>query len=480
MGYVNYNKISKIGYRLNGEHARTVALFSEAAINGDSLEVVIREQNDSCSYSNYLRRELKRIRDLAGIKYLYTIHFDNGKYFYVIEGGDKSASDYSHLGSKADYNEQDLVFVDSCYQHGKVMNSAVYFQDVYGWLVSGYAPIYNSKHQVVAMVGADVDASTVKTEIAGFLWMTIFGGMGILIVAVIFIYYFISRSVRLVGELSAVTKKVASGDLTVLPVEESNDELGELASSVNQMVVHLRDIVSSIDGKTDHFVNESSQVKQLSQQIAGDANNQASLATNVSRSMGEMDSAANMNTDNANSAESIGVEVTSALKAVVAASLESLESIHQIATRISVVGEISRQTNILALNAAIEAARAGAHGRGFGVVAAEVRKLAEQSRVAADEINKLTQESVAATNLSQEQLARLVPQIEKTVTIIRKIAKTGTDQISETHQINSDVQQLNNIASQNAGASGKLAIAAEELATHSDQLRELIASFRLS
>ncbi len=70
MGYVNYNKITKIGYKLNGEHARTVALFSEAIIDGDSLEVVIQNKSDSCTYANYLRAELKRIRDLAGIKYL--------------------------------------------------------------------------------------------------------------------------------------------------------------------------------------------------------------------------------------------------------------------------------------------------------------------------------------------------------------------------------------------------------------------------
>ncbi len=479
MGYVNYSRISKIGYKLNGEHARTVALFSEAIIDGDSLEVVIQNQSDSSTYANYLREELRRIRDLAGIKYLYTIWFNGGRYYYAIEGGDKNTNDYSQMGSTANYNEEDLVFVDSCYHHGKVTNSSVYFESTYGWLVSGYAPIYNSKRQIVGLVGADVDAGTVKSEISGFLWMTIIGGFGLLIIAAFVVFYFISRSVRLVGKLSEVTKRVALGDLSVTSVEESSDELGELASSVNQMVVHLRDIVSSIDDNTGRFVKESSQVMQLSQQIANDANNQASHAASVSSSMQEMDGVAHLNTENAKSAEAIGIQVTAALKAVVAASHESLGKINQIASRISVVGEISRQTNILALNAAIEAARAGEHGKGFGVVAAEVRKLAEQSNIAAKEINTLTQESVEATHTSQEMVSRLVPKIDKTIGIIREIAKTESDQLLEIHHINLAVNELNGIASQNAGVSGQLATAAEELAKQSDNLRELITAFRL-
>jgi len=479
-GYVNYAKISKIGYKLNGEHARTVALFAGAAIDGDSLEILISRQNDSCTYANYLRDELKRIRDLAGIKYLYTVNFKDTSYYYLIEGGDKYADDYSPMGSKANYKKEDVGFVDSCYYHGKITLSNVYYHTVYGWMVTVYAPVYNSKRQIVAVVGADVDAMTVKSEIYGFLWMTVLGGLGILTIAVVVVFLSISRFVRLVGDLSKVTHRVASGDLSVSEVEESRDELGALAGSVNRMVDQLREVVSSIDGKTGHFVKGSSQVKHLSQQIANDANSQASFAAQVSKSMEEMDEAANLNTDNANSAVSIGIEVTLALKEVVAASQESLSSIDQIATRISIVGEISKQTNLLALNAAVEAARAGAQGRGFGVVAAEVKKLAEQSHIAADEINNLTKLSVAATNHSQERLAQLVPQIEKTVNIIRQIAKLGSDQQTETHQISSAVQQLNNIAIQNAGASDQLAEAADQLATQSDQLSELIASFKLN
>ena len=91
----------------------------------------------------------------------------------------------------------------------------------------------------------------------------------------------------------------------------------------------------------------------------------------------------------------------------------------EIASKISIIEEIARQTNMLALNAAIEAARAGEHGKGFAVVAAEVRKLAERSQKAAGEINQLSASSVKVAEKAGEMLERLVPDIQKTAELVQ-------------------------------------------------------------
>jgi len=478
-GCVNYSRISRLAYLLNGEHVRSIAQLAQATINGDSLEVVISSKNDSLPYANRLRAELKNLRDNAGMRYLFTVYKENDHYYYAIDGGDKDSEEYSNLGEDGNYGDDDLPYVDSCYALGNTTNTFPYNEEPWGWLVTGYAPIYNSKHEVVAVVGADVSAAAVIAETKRFLWLAIVGGVGMLIMSVLAVFVFISRSVRLIGNLSEVTHSVAKGDLMVPKIPETNDELGGLAVSVNLMVIHLKGMVESINEKTGAFVKENLVVTNLSHQIAEDAKTQSMLATNVSDAMEEMDSLAKVNSDNAHEAEKVSQRVKGILDEVVAASNLSLEGINQIVERISIINEISRQTNILALNAAIEAARAGEHGKGFGVVAGEVRKLAERSQQAALEINNLSGQSVAATIEARQKVLLLVPEMDTTITTIGHIAASGGRQEQNAHEIYKSIQELNRIAGQNASASDTLADASANLAAQSEELGEMVSLFKV-
>jgi len=150
-----------------------------------------------------------------------------------------------------------------------------------------------------------------------------------------------------------------------------------------------------------------------------------------------------------------------------------------IAEKVSIIGEIARQTNILALNAAVEAARAGEHGKGFAVVAAEVRKLAERSQVAAVEIDLLTKNSVKATDESGRLLAAIAPEIGKTAKLVQEIAAASIEQNSGADQVNNAIQQLNQVTQQNAAASEEMATSSEELAGQAEALLEMISFFKL-
>ena len=158
---------------------------------------------------------------------------------------------------------------------------------------------------------------------------------------------------------------------------------------------------------------------------------------------------------------------------------ESLASIQNIAGKIAIINDIAFQTNILALNASVEAARAGEHGKGFAVVASEVRKLAERSKLAADEIAKISSNSLAVTEASERILVELAPEIMRTAELVQEIAASSSEQSAGVDQVNNALNDLNNIIQENAAASEELATSAEELAGQAEQLKSMIAYFKL-
>ena len=150
-----------------------------------------------------------------------------------------------------------------------------------------------------------------------------------------------------------------------------------------------------------------------------------------------------------------------------------------IASKINIVQEIARQTDLLALNAAVEAARAGEHGRGFAVVASEVRKLAERSQAAAAEIGTLSADTVKVAREAGEMLSKLVPDIKKTAQLVEEITAACREQDVGSAQINTSIQQLDKVTQQNAGASEQVSSTSEELSSQAEQLQQTISFFRI-
>lgn len=270
-------------------------------------------------------------------------------------------------------------------------------------------------------------------------------------------------------------KRVADGDLTVSLVKRSEND--ELIIALTQMVARLNEIVANIVESAQNVASASAQFSSTTVQIAQGANEQASSAEEVSSSIEEMNSTIQQNTDNALQTERIASNSAQGILEVSTASKKSLDAIRQIAEKIKVINAIAEKTDILAINAAIEAARAGEHGKGFAVVAAEVRKLAETSQKAAIEINSLSSTSLKITEDADELMMRIIPDIQKTATLVQEIAAASAEQTSGAGQIVSAIDQLSRVTQQNSAAAEEMSSTAEELASQAETLSDTIGFF---
>lgn len=479
-GIISYNKVVDFGTRFNGEHTKTVVVFAKNLVDGDSLTTVIQSGEEYSNYANSLREKLMVMRDQTNMKYLYTFYEQDGKYHYAIEGGDPNAEDYSPMNSIADFEEDDLPLINNAFLKKEIGYTPITYDETYGWMVTCYAPIENSKGEVVALLGCDIEAETVISEIRSYRKQVLATGIGLLIISLLLIYYLVSKPAKSIAKIAEIAQSVAKGDLNQQVNIKTNDELGLLSDAVNDMIIQLKSIVSHIDSKCSDFVTGSGQFKNLSHKLSNDASQQSNLTQDVKLTIQQITGSISTNSQSSGVAEGINLKLASSINNVVSTTQNSITSIKQVIERISVIGEIARQTNILALNAAIEAARAGEHGKGFAVVANEVRKLAERSALAANEIASLSNLTIDTANSSQDKLVELVPEIEKSLDIVRKINHTIQEQLNNTQQIGDAIDHLSNVAMQNAQWSGNLSSEAERLANQSNELKGLVSHFRLN
>ncbi|WP_203563913.1 methyl-accepting chemotaxis protein [Deefgea sp. CFH1-16] len=159
---------------------------------------------------------------------------------------------------------------------------------------------------------------------------------------------------------------------------------------------------------------------------------------------------------------------------------QTVDAMRQIEKKISVIDEIAYRTDLLALNAAIEAARAGIHGHSFAVVAAEVRKLAGNSKLAAQEISQVARDSVLLAERAGDLLEQMVPSICRTASLVQEISAVSREQTCGLDQINSAISQLVQATQINANASEQLSATSEEMNEQASQLQEMIQFFRIS
>lgn len=286
----------------------------------------------------------------------------------------------------------------------------------------------------------------------------------------------ISRPIKLEVEYAI---KLANGELDAEIDIHQRDEIGILADALRTIAGSTKEVISSVIEATNNLADASFQLSGSSQNLSSGASEQASSIEEVSASMEQMASNIQQNADNANQTEEITNEVTTHVSQGSEIILSSVESMEKIADKISIISDIAFQTNILALNASVEAARAGEYGKGFGVVATEVGKLADKTKAAASEINEISKASVEIAGKTKVLMTKLVPDIQNSSMLVQEISAASKEQRDAADQINNAIQILNDVSQQNAASAEEMATNSEELSRQAEQLVNVIAHFKI-
>ncbi|WP_262964630.1 methyl-accepting chemotaxis protein [Methylobacter psychrophilus] len=283
-----------------------------------------------------------------------------------------------------------------------------------------------------------------------------------------------------VNEAVEVLSAMEMGDLTRTINGDYKGQLKDFKDTINNTIAKLSEVISQVNGAASNIASASEEVSATAQNMSQATSEQAASVEETSASVEQMSASINQNTENAKVTDGMATQASSQAVQGGAAVKETVSAMKSIAGKIGIIDDIAYQTNLLALNAAIEAARAGEHGRGFAVVAAEVRKLAERSQVAAQEIGELASSSVEMAESAGKLLDTIVPSIKKTSDLVQEIAAASEEQSSGAAQINTAMDQLNQITQQNASSSEELAATSEEMSGQAMQLQELMAFFTVA
>jgi methyl-accepting chemotaxis protein len=312
------------------------------------------------------------------------------------------------------------------------------------------------------------------------------------------------------------------GDLTLRLAEGGGGEVGDTCRLFNVFVGKLHHIVSQLAETAGHVANESVKLSATadhivtgSEQVAIQMSTVATASEEMAATSGDIarnclltaESAGKVETSASESAY-IVMESINIMNSIAVQVQESAETVGSLGHRSKQIGEIvgtiediADQTNLLALNAAIEAARAGEQGRGFAVVADEVRALAERTTKATREISEMiktiqdetskavalmdkgvaeVEHGVAESAKSSEALVEVLGQISEITGQVGQIATAAEEQTATTNEITGNIQQANSVVMESAQGASKTALAAAALSGRAAELQRLVGQFKLS
>jgi methyl-accepting chemotaxis protein len=303
-----------------------------------------------------------------------------------------------------------------------------------------------------------------------------------------------ARVGAVIGSVSDALKALAAGDLTARISERFSEKFEVLAENFNISIKRLEETVAAVAANASAVHTSAGEVTRASDSLSQRTEQQAASLEQTAAALDQITTTVRKTSEGANEARQLVATAkkdaetsTSVVHDTVTAMNGIEQSSRQISNIIGVIDEIAFQTNLLALNAGVEAARAGDAGRGFAVVATEVRALAQRSADAAKEIKALisgsgqqVQSGVKLVAETGKALGRIVDQVAKLNDLISDIAASAREQATGLDQVNTAVNQMDQMTQQNAAMVEQTTAASHSLASEADALSRLVGQFRIA
>ncbi|HMP61864.1 MAG TPA: methyl-accepting chemotaxis protein [Phenylobacterium sp.] len=301
-----------------------------------------------------------------------------------------------------------------------------------------------------------------------------------------------AEQASVVGALAQALDRLADGDLTYRLETNFPGEYQKLRDDFNAAVAKLEEAMSAISATTSAITSGATEISSSADDLSRRTEHQAATLEETAAALDEITATVQKTSDGADrgreavtSARADAERSGEVVRRAVSAMGQIEQSSQQIGQIIGVIDEIAFQTNLLALNAGVEAARAGEAGRGFAVVASEVRALAQRSAEAAKEIKDLIGASTAQVaggvdlvGRTGAALQRIVEQVSEITQIVEEIAASSKEQAEGLAQVNTAVNQMDQVTQQNAAMVEQSTAASHALAREAAELARLMAQFR--